>query len=119
MNVSIVHNANVTEQVLDGLAKELPVIISELLEVPGGKMAILKPEQISLQFTQASRHDVGQDLRIMVLARSVGPRSMAQNKLASAILDKVVALVKGLGGECSINIRLYLTEIGGAEYTPA
>lgn len=119
MNVAVVYKANVSEQVLDGLAAELPTILSDLLEVPGGKMAILKPEQVSLQFSQANPRDVGQDIRIIVLARSVGPRSTAQSKLAGAILDKVVNLVKGLGGECSINVRLYLTEIGGAEYNPA
>lgn len=119
MNVTIIHKASVKDEVLDGLAAELPAIISGLLEVPGGKVAILKPAQISLQFSQASPRDIGADLRIVVLARSVGPRTTAENKLAAAILEKVAGTVKKSGQDCSIAIRLYLTEIGAAEYSPA
>lgn len=119
MNVAIVHKANVKDEVLDALAKDVPSIISGLLEIRGGKMAILKPEQISLQFSQASGRDTGADLRIIVLARSLGPRTAVENKLAGAILEKVAALVKGAGADCSITVRLYLTEIGAAEYIPA
>ena len=119
MNVAIVHKANVKDEVLDALARELPSIISGLLEIRGGKMAILKPEQISLQFSQASSRDIGADLRIIVLARSLGPRNAVENKLAAAILEKVVTLVTRVGAKCSITVRLYLTEIGAAEYTPA
>lgn len=119
MNVAIIHKAEVKDEVLDLLAGELPSVISELLEVRGGKMAILKPEQISLQFSQASPRDTGSDLRIVVLARSIGPRTAAENKLAAAILDKVVALLGPAGQSFSIAIRLYLTEIGAAEYSPA
>lgn len=119
MNVAIVHKTDVKDEVLDALAKELPAIISGLLEIRGGKMAILKPEQISLQFSQASSRDIGADIRIIVLARSLGPRTAVENKLAAAILEKVVALVNGVGAACSITVRLYLTEIGAAEYTPA
>lgn len=115
MNVSVIYKANVTDEVLDALAGKLPAIISELLEVRGGKIAILKPEQISLQFSLANVRDVGPELRIIVLARSVGPRTSAENKLATAMLEKVVPLA----GEFSIAIRLYLTEIGAAEYAPA
>ncbi|QXE89952.1 hypothetical protein [Geomonas subterranea] len=118
MNVAIVHKANVNDEVLDGLARELPAIISELLEIRGGKMAILKPEQISLQFSQASSWDIGADIRIIVLARSLGPRTSVENKLAAAILEKVMATVNGITGACSITVRLYLTEIGAAEYVP-
>ncbi|MBU5635473.1 hypothetical protein KOM00_01845 [Geomonas sp. Red69] len=118
MNVAIVHKANVNDEVLDGLARELPSIISELLEIRGGKMAILKPEQISLQFSQASSRDIGADIRIIVLARSLGPRTSVENKLAAAILEKVMAMVKGIADACSITVRLYLTEIGAAEYVP-
>ncbi|WP_224984094.1 hypothetical protein [Geomonas agri] len=118
MNVAIVHKANVNDEVLDGLARELPSIISELLEIRGGKMAILKPEQISLQFSQASPRDTGADIRLIVLAKSLGPRTARENKLAATILDKMVALVNGLGAACSITVRLYLTEIGAAEYLP-
>lgn len=117
MNVAIIHKEAVKDEVLDGLAAELPVIISGLLEVPGGRLAILKPEQISLQFSQASPRDIGSDLRIIILARSVGPRTSAENKLAAAVLEKVVPIVTRIQ-DCSVTIRLYLTEIGAAEYAP-
>src|ERR1044072_7886221 len=111
MNVEIIYKDNVDGVVLDGLAAKLPSIISSLLEVPGGKLAILKPEQISLQFTLASARDIGTDLRIIVLARSIGPRTPAENKLAKGILDQVVALLGTMGDNLSVTIRLYLTEI--------
>lgn len=116
MNVSIVNKSNVKSSLLDNLARELPVIISEVLEVPGGKLAILRPEQVSLQFSQASSRDVGSDLSIMVFARSNKPRSLTEKKLAKAILEKVVALVATSGEKYSVNIRLYLMEIGVAEH---
>ena len=120
MNVEIIHKVNVTDAVLNRLADKLPSIVSSFLEVPGGKLAILKPEQISLQFSLASARDIGSDVRIIVLARSVGPRTSAENKLAAAILDQVVALLGAIGGEkFSVTVRLYLTEIGAAEYLPA
>lgn len=118
MNVAIVHKESVKDEVLDCLARELPSIISELLEIRGGKMAILRPEQISLQFSQASPRDIGADIRLIVLARSLGPRTSVENKLAAAILDKVVARVNTIDAACSITVRLYLTEIGAAEYQP-
>lgn len=118
MNVTIIHKAEVKDEVLDALGSELPAIISSLLEVRGGKVAILKPEQISLQFSQASSRDVGPDLRVIVLARSIGPRTAAENKLAAAILERIVALNNRLGQDYAISIRLYLTEIGAAEHTP-
>jgi len=116
MNVEIIYKENVTDAVLDDLASKLPSIISGLLEVPGGKLAVLKPEQISLQFSLANARDIGSDLRIVVLARSISPRTSVENKLAAAVLEKVVALV---GTQNSITVRLYLTEIGAAEYLPA
>ena len=119
MNVSIIGKANVKNVVLDVLAKELPVIISGLLEVPGGKLAILKPEQISLEFSQASARDVGSDIRISVFARSIRPRTITQNNLVKTKLEKVVTLIAKTGEELSVSIRLYLTEIGAAEYSPA
>ena len=119
MNVAIIHKAEVKDEVLDALASALPTIISSLLEVRGGKMAILKPEQIALQFSQASPRDTGADLRVIVLARSIGPRSTAENKLAAAILEKIVTLTKSVGQDHSVAIRLYLTEIGAAEHAPA
>lgn len=119
MNVSMIHKAEVSSEVLDALASEVPAVISSLLEVRGGKVAILKPEQISLQFTQASPRDTGATLKVVVLARSIGPRTSAENKLAAAILEQVVSLVKRAGQDFPISIRLYLTEIGAAEHAPA
>jgi hypothetical protein len=118
MNVSIVYKSNVKSGVLDDLARELPAVFSEVLEVPGGKVAILKPEQVSLQFSQASTRDVGSDIRVMVFARANTPRSSAEKNLAKEILKKVVALVTTSGEKYSINIRLYLMEIGMAEHSP-
>jgi len=118
MNVEIIYKENIEGAVLDGLAEKLPSIISGLLEVPGGKLAVLKPEQISLQFSVASPRDIGSDIRIIVLARSISPRTSVENKLASSVLEQVVALMGKLGAKCSVTIRLYLTEIGAAEYSP-
>jgi hypothetical protein len=43
MNASIIYKTNVKSNVLDELAKDLPVIIAEVMEVPGGNVARLKP----------------------------------------------------------------------------
>jgi len=43
MNATIIHKSKVKDEVLDELATVLPRIISEVLEVAGGKVAILKP----------------------------------------------------------------------------
>lgn len=118
MNVSIVYKSNVKNGVLDDLAGELPVIMSEVLEVPGGKLAILKPEQVSLQFSEASSRDVGPDIRIMVFARTNIPRASTEKNLAKAILKKVIAVLATSGGKYSVNIRLYLMDIGVAEFSP-
>ena len=115
MNVSIVYKTNVTEKALDELAIGLPAIISGVLEVPGGKLAILKPQQISLVFSQASSRDVGSDIKIVAFARSNDPRSLTENELARTIVEKVVASV---GESYSVNVRLYLIEIGAAEHSP-
>lgn len=116
MNVSIVNKSNVKSEILDELARELPGIISEVLEVPGGKLAILKPEQVSLEFSEANIRDVGSDIRIMVFARSNIPRESKENILANAILEKVIALVCKTCEKYSVSIRLYLMEIGAAEH---
>lgn len=115
MNVSIVYKSHVTSNVLDDLASELPAVMSDVLEVPGGKLAILKPEQVSLQFSQASTRDVGSDIRIMVFARTNIPRASTEKNLAKAILKRVITLVTRSGEKYSVNIRLYLMEIGVAE----
>jgi hypothetical protein len=118
MNVSIVYRSNVEGSVLDDLAKNMPDIFSEVLEVPGGKLAILKPEQVSLQFSEASTRDVGSDIRVMVFARTNIPRASTEKNLANMILKKVIALFTKSGKKYSVNVRLYLMEIGVAEYSP-
>ncbi len=117
MNVSIVSKSVVKSNVLDELAKGMPTIISGVLEMPGGKLAILKPEQISLEFSQASTRDVGSDIRIMAFARSNDPRSSTETELARTILEKIVALISKAGEEYSVDVRLYLIEIGAAEHS--
>lgn len=117
MNAMVIYKPNVKSSVLDGLTKELPVIIAETMEVPGGSLARVKPMQISLEFSQANPRDVGSDIRIMVFARSNDPRTSTENDRAKAILDKVVALNAKSGEECSVDTRLYLMEIGAAEHS--
>lgn len=119
MNVSIINKSIVKSEVLDILAKELPAIISGLLEVPGGQLAILKPDQVSLDFSQASVRDVGSDIRINIFARKNDPRALAGKKLTKAILEKTVASVAETGKEHSVSIRLYLMDINVAEYSPS
>jgi len=116
MNASIIYKANVNNSVLDGLARELPVIIAETMEVPGGSLARVKPVQISLGFSQANLRDVGPDIRIMVFAQNNEPRTETENDRAKAILDKVIALITSSGEECSVDTRLYLMEIGSAKH---
>jgi hypothetical protein len=117
MNVLIINKANVKSNVLDELAKELPFIIAGVMEVPGGNLAILKPKQVSLEFSQASPRDVGMDIRIMAFARSNAPRTSTEDLRAKAILDKVIALISKSGEEYSVDVRLYLLEIGAAEHS--
>ena len=118
VNATIVYKTNVKDGVLDNLAKALPGIIADALEVPGGKVAIVKPEQVALEFSQASARDVGSDIKVMIFARSLFPRSSKEKELAREILEKVVSISCKPGEEHSIDIRLYLLEIGAAEHTP-
>lgn len=117
MNVSIITKSNVKSEALDILARELPAIISGLMEVPGGYMALLKPEQVFLEFSQASIRDVGTDIRIKILASSNEPRLSTKHTLAREILEKVVSLISKSVEEYSVNIRLYFMEIGVAEHS--
>lgn len=119
MNASIIYKTNVKGNVLDELAKGLPAVIAEVMEVPGGNVARLKPEQVSMVFSQASPRDVGSDIRIMAFARSNDPRTSTGNDRANAILEKVVALNSACGEEYSVDVRLYLMEIGAAEHSVA
>ena len=86
--------------------------------MPGGNLAILKPEQVSLEFRLASERDIGSDIRILVFARSNNPRLSTENELAASILEKVVELTSISGENYSVDIRLYLTEIGAAAHSP-
>jgi hypothetical protein len=117
MNATIIHKTNVKNAVLDNLAMALPNIISDALELPGGKLAILKPDQVALEFSQASPRDTGSDIKIMVFARSLILRSSNEKELAKEILEKVVLLTTKPGEEYSIDVRLYLMEIGAAEHS--
>ncbi|MBV5338996.1 MAG: hypothetical protein J0665_05470 [Deltaproteobacteria bacterium] len=117
MNATVVHKTNVKGGVLDDLARELPGILADELEVPGGNLAILKPGQVSLEFSQASPRDVGSDIKIMVFAKGIVPRISSEKDLAKKILEKVVSLITTSGGEYSVDIRLYLMEIGVAEHS--
>ncbi|BCS54353.1 hypothetical protein [Geobacter sp. SVR] len=115
MNVSITYRAHIEDGVLDELAGQLPVIIAKVLEVPGGNLARLKPDQISLSFSQASPRDTGADIRIIAFAKSNFARKSTENDLAHQILEKVTDVTGTSAQKCSVNIRLYLMEIGTAE----
>lgn len=117
MNASIIYKPDVKGALLDELAKELPSIIAKVMDVPGGYLARLKPEQVSTVFSQASSRDVGSDIRIMVFARSNTPRAKTGNDRANAILQKVIALHSRHSEKYSVDVRLYLLEIGAAEHS--
>ena len=119
MNATIIHKTNVKGEVLDELATALPSIISEVLEVAGGKVAILKPEQVLLEFSQASHRDVGADIRIMLFARRNATRTSHENDLARSILEKVISLTAKNGEDYSFDVRLYLMEVGAADHSSA
>lgn len=119
MNATVVHKAHVKSGVLDNLAMALPGIIADTLELPGGKLAIVKPEQVSLEFSQASPRDVGSDIKIMIFAKNLAPRSTQEKDLANEILGKVVLLATKPGEDYSIDIRLYLMIVGAAEHVPS
>lgn len=119
MNAEIIYKQNVDDSLLEGLAKKLPAIIAETMEVPGGNLAILKPEQIMLAFSQANLRDIGADIRIMVFARNNDPRISTEDDRAKMILDRVVKLSTDFGEDYSVDIRLYLLEIGAAEHARA
>lgn len=119
MNATIIYKTNVKSTLLDALAKELPIIIADVMDVPGGNLARLKPEQVSMVFSPASPRDVGSDIRIMAFARSNDPRTSTGHGRANEILEKIVALNTGCGEECSVDVRLYFMEIAAAEHRPA
>jgi uncharacterized protein YaiI (UPF0178 family) len=116
MNVKIIYKTNVTDGVLDDLAKEMPVIVSEVMEVAGGKLAILKRDQVALEFSLANKRDTGADIRIMVFARNIDSRTSSESHQANTILEKVVSVLSNSGDIYSVNIRLYFMEIRAAEH---
>jgi len=118
MNATIIHKTYVKDAMLDELATVLPSIISEVLEVAGGKVAILKPEQVLLEFSQASKRDVGADIRILLFARSNTTRTSHENDLAKSILEKVIALATKNGEDYAVDVRLYLMGVGAADHSP-
>jgi hypothetical protein len=119
MNAEIIYKQSVKDSVLDGLVKELPIIIAETMAVPGGNLARLKPEQIMLAFSQANPRDVGSDIRIIVFAKNNDPRISTEDDRAKTILDRVITLTREFGEDYSVDIRLYLLEIGAAEHARA
>jgi hypothetical protein len=118
MNASVISKASVKDNVLDELAEELPVIISQVMEIPGGNLALVKPEQVFLEFSEANLRDKGSDIRIAVFARKNAPRTSKENVLANEILAKVQELIVACGEDYSIDIRIYLMDIGAAEHLP-
>ena len=115
MNVTIIHKPHVKGIVLDELSRELPAIVADVMQVPGGNVAIVRPEQVSLEFSEASPRDVGSDIRLKLYARSNNLRSSTGNDRAKSILEKIIALIARFDEECSVDIRLYLMEVGAAE----
>lgn len=79
-------------------------------------MAIVKPQEIYLHFCTASPRDSGSDIKLEVFARSNSPRTSAEDDLAKEILAKVITVIGGTGENYSVDIRLYLMEIGAAGY---
>lgn len=114
MNVSITYKPDVNNSVLDELANELPRIISETMDM--GYVVRVKQEQISLSFSSSSPRDTGSDIKIMVFAKSNDPRISTEDVRAKMILDEVLALISRSGEKYSVDVRLYLMEIGAAEH---
>lgn len=114
MNARIIYKPAVAASVLDALAEHLPTVIADVMQVPGGKLAIVKPEQVSLSFSEASVRDVGSDIRIMIFAKRNDFRLYSENDLAREIMDKIIARFGEAASSCSVDIRIYLMEIGAA-----
>ena len=115
MNATIIHKANVTDTLLDNLAKALPGILADTLEAPGGRAAIVKPDQVSLEFSQASPRDVGSDIKIMIFAKELPSRASREKEMAKKILESIVSLPTKPGDAHTIDVRLYLMVVGVAE----
>jgi len=108
----IFHQEIVPDGVLDQLQANLPGIISEVLRVPGGNVALLEAEQISLHFIEASRRDVAKNIHVLIYAGLNEPRRSDRTNRADRIREEIVALI---GNEYTVDVRIYLQFIGGAE----
>ena len=108
----IFHQEIVSDGVLDQLQANLPAIISEVLRVPGGNMALLEAEQISLHFIEASRRDVAKNIHVLIYAGLNEPRQTDRTNRAKKIREEIVALI---GDEYTVDVRLYLQYIGAGE----
>jgi len=113
MNVAISYKPNVKTRVRDELANELPRIISETMDT--GYVVRVKPDQIALAFTSSSPRDTGADIKIIVFAQRNEPRISTEDARAKMILDRVLAASSESGEKYSVDVRIYLMEIGAAE----
>ena len=108
----IFHQEIVSDQTLDQLQANLPGVIAEVLRVPGGNMALLEAEQISLHFIQASRRDVCKNIHVLIYAGLNEPRQKDRVSRANKIREEILALI---GGVYTVDVRIYLQQIGGAQ----
>lgn len=108
----IFHQEVVSDHALDRLQVSLPSIIADVLRVPGGNVALLEAQQISLHFIQASPRDVGKNINLLIYASLNEPRRSDKTKRATKIRDEIVALI---GNDYTVDVRLYLQEIGAAQ----
>ncbi len=108
----IFHQENVSDQALDQLQASLPGIIAEVLRVPGGNMALLEAEQISLHFIQASRRDVCKNIHVLIYAGLNEPRQKDRANRANKIREEILTLV---GDGNTVDVRIYLQHIGASQ----
>ena len=108
----IFHQEKVSDRALDQLQANLPVIIADVLRVPGGNLALLESGQISLHFIEASRRDVGKNIHVLIYAGLNEPRQADRTDRAKKIRQEIVALI---GDEYTVDVRLYLQYIGAGE----
>ena len=108
----IFHQRIVPDNALDQLQANLPGVIAEVLRVPGGNMALLEAEQISLHFIEASPRDVAKNIHVLIYAGLNEPRQRDKANRASKIREEIVSLI---GGDYTIDVRIYLQQIGAAQ----
>ncbi len=108
----IFHQKIVSDAALDQIQANLPTIVADVLRVPGGNLALLEAQQISLHFIEASRRDVGKNIHVLIYAGLNDPRQADRTNRAKKIREEIVTLI---GDEYSVDVRLYLQYIGAAE----